>query len=99
MTDTPEVKMAVLTNEVQGLREQQKSHADETRTTLSNISTTLVGVNNWMQQNTNLPKEHEELWTHHQRQKGFINASRIIMGTLGGMVAFAIERLIEMFHK
>lgn len=94
-----ETSVVLLQHELQGLREQQKAHASETRETLGNISATMKTMNEWLIRNEKIPIQVEELYTFHQRQKGFLNAARIFTGAIGGGIAFIIEQGFNFFHK
>lgn len=94
-----DTKIAVLSEKMEGLREQQKAHATETNTKLDNINHTITTLNNWLQQNSTIPPKVDELWNHHQKQKGFFHASKLFSGALGGALVWAIDYVSKMTDK
>ncbi len=99
MPETQETQIALIKQEVQGLREQQKSHADEMRLSMANLLSSQNNVNNWLQQNMNIPAEHKELWNYHQNQKGFLKASNLFWGMIGSAFIAMLGWLTGYVHK
>lgn len=94
-----EVELAVLATEMEGLREQHQKQATETNLKLDALMTMQHAQNNWMQQNSSIPAKVDELYIHHQRQKGMVHAARIFTATVGGIIAVIAHNVIGWFNR
>lgn len=97
--DEQDVKIAVLDTKLEGLREQQKVHSDDTKKGFEKVMDTLRPISEFVVKNGEIPKTVEMLEKAHNKQTGFLNASRIFAGAIGGGIAVLGEWLLTGGHK
>lgn len=84
--DEQDVKIAVLDTKIEGIREQQKAHADNNDQKFERMFDYLKPVNEWVIQNKELPSQVKTLWDFHQQNKGFLSATRLLTAAIGGTI-------------
>lgn len=100
------VKVAVLATEINGLREQQKSHAETMFKKLDDhanaaeratnaIMNRIDPIAEWIQQNHEIPGRITVLWDERNNTKGFFKASSILGGALSGGLIMLAEKLFR----
>jgi len=83
------VKIAVLEERIDGLREQQKAHHCDTKNDLAEVKETLV----------EMAKRQDELTAIMNRGKGAYAASMAMASSLGALAITVITWLLDAFNK
>ncbi len=89
--DEQDVKIAVLDTKIEGIREQQKAHADNSDKKFDRMFEYLKPVNEWVIQNKELPERVKILWDFHHQNKGFLSATRLLTASVGGCIVAAAD--------
>lgn len=100
------VKIAVLAEQVSGLREQHKAQAESmlkkvddlaiaSKEASSAIMTEVGDISKWMLQNHEVPKKVTVLWDAHSNTKGFMKASSMVAGAIGGGIMFVADKIFK----
>lgn len=91
MADEQDVKIAILDTKIEGIREQQKAHADSSDKKFERVFEYVKPVSDWVLQNKETPAQVKVLWDFHQQNKGFLSATRLLTASIGGMIVAAAD--------
>lgn len=99
MEDTA-IKVAVIDEQIKGLREQQKAHAESTDKKFDKTFEYLKPIAEWVQENKNIPERVRDseaniktLQEYQNEQKGFFKASNFYATGIGGLIVATIDFL------
>lgn len=91
MADEQDIQIAVLGTQMEGLREQQKAHADTNDKKFDRVFEYLKPISEFVSQNRETSAQVKTLWDFHQQNKGFLSATRLITGAMGGLMVFLAD--------
>lgn len=94
------VQIAIIKEQLNGIREQQKAHSETVNTSISDLKFSVNVIASDQKLSTDaLTKKIDELTAIMNRGRGAFAASMIIAGGLGALVLCIIESLAHLFHK
>lgn len=94
------VQIAVIKEQLSGIREQQKAHNDTVNTSIADLKISVATVaQDQKASSAELTKKIDELTAIMNRGRGAFAASMVIAGGLGAIVLAIIEGIIHLFHK
>lgn len=102
MADEQDVKIAILETKFDGLRDQHKAQSDKIVDMLTQQNDTAKSLREYIKPavefatvNKDMPGQVKVLWDFHQQNKGFLSATRLLTGGVGGLFALFVDWILR----